>query len=963
MKQFLTIALLVVLSVGSAFADVIVTGTITQNTTWTANNVYLLRGAVFVGDDVNTTVLTIQPGTLVRGERASGGYLVIRRHSRIEANGTATQPIVFTSDQPSGFRARGDWGGIVINGLSHVNLAGGVGQGEGNSGEYGGGANPIENDNSGTLRYVRVEYAGYPVTPEDELNGIAFQGVGSGTTVDYVQIHMGGDDGIEMFGGSVNVKHIIVTGALDDQFDYTFGWNGYGQFWISQQYGDAADMTWECDNNEFNHEATPRSHPVVANVTFVGAANESGIKWRRGTAGELYNAIIMNNVGSGKAALDIDDISTYNNSWNGTSLNGQLQLNYGMLYNCTNWGDPDNDTGAPYTEVQFLDGTAGGGMYNMHNQFGVNPMLAAAADTANPDFAPLTGSPVFNTTSYMDPTSINSWFSAVDYCGAVGTVDWTEGWTLFGGEGSIIYPMTLSAGWNLISLPVIPDNNSLSVLFPNATAAYGFAPASGYTLAANLLNGKGYWVNNSIAETVTLVGASFNSYTSSVTPPWELMGAVDNTDVIPTVNQGTINVMYSFNPLSGYVAATDVDHGKGYWMNFSSEVTQLTVGGVVDQANQTKASLETDEIWNLALTATGQTGTAPNVFTVNIGGGDMQNLVPAPPAPPSYMSYVQLYDENWAGPYATMNYVWPSSDSILWILEVDPNGNVTPPVSRTTTVSWNPALLPSTGTFYIMDGVSVVVADMRLTSSFSCTGTQLKYYQIIGIPPAAPVPDVEITLTPAVTPIVVPAAGGNFTYTINIHNNTTSVQHYDFWSQIVLPSFGSVSVLTMQDMAIGAGGNLSRARVQTVPGFAPAGEYTYYGFIGDYPWIVDDFDCFNFTKLGTADGTLGSTEAWVNEEAIMTSDVEVLSEYTLFKSYPNPFNPTTTISFNLPEVVNVELSIFDINGRLVETLVDGMMNAGSHQIVFNAADLSTGVYFVQLNASDFSATDKLLLVK
>src|ERR671910_2877234 len=175
---------------------IVVTGEIEGTENWTNNFYYVLRGAVFVAEGAT---LNIQAGTRVIGESGSVGTLIVLRGGRLNAIGTREQPIVFTSDQPVGQRARGDWGGIIINGRAPVNIPGGEGVGEADTGVYGG---DDPNDNSGSMRYVRVEFAGTEFSPDNELNGIEFQGVGRGTTVDHVQIHMNRDDAFEWFGGT-----------------------------------------------------------------------------------------------------------------------------------------------------------------------------------------------------------------------------------------------------------------------------------------------------------------------------------------------------------------------------------------------------------------------------------------------------------------------------------------------------------------------------------------------------------------------------------------------------------------------------------------------------------------------------------------------------------------------------------------------------------------------------------------
>ena len=189
----------------------VVSGRITSDTTFDSNSYWVLRGAVFVEDGAT---LTLDPGTEVFGEFATNGTLIIAQGGKIHSNGTATAPVVFSSDQEVGERARADWGGLIINGRAPLNVPGGTSVGEGDTGVYGG-SDP--DDDSGHLRYTRVEFAGTEFSPDNELNGIAFQGVGRETEVEYVQVSFNKDDGMEFFGGTVEVKHVICYGIADGQ--------------------------------------------------------------------------------------------------------------------------------------------------------------------------------------------------------------------------------------------------------------------------------------------------------------------------------------------------------------------------------------------------------------------------------------------------------------------------------------------------------------------------------------------------------------------------------------------------------------------------------------------------------------------------------------------------------------------------------------------------------------------------
>lgn len=293
---------------------------ILTNTTWTSDKVWVLAQPVFVGSDCGAdgaaagcveATLTIEPGTTIVGKTdlpsgIRGAYLVVSRGSQIVADATgearaptAEEVIVFTSDKPMGERARGDWGGIIINGRAQTN-AGLEAEGEGDSGLFGGND---DEDSSGILRGVRIEFAGDRVTPTDELNGLALQGVGSGTTLSYIQIHYNVDDGVEPFGGTASIDHLVVTGIGDDSVDGTDGYRGFMQFIIGQQRGDEADNGMELSNDGGDADDAPYSTAVIANATMIGADQDlqsgeiagpngdRGVNFRESSHYRVYNSI------------------------------------------------------------------------------------------------------------------------------------------------------------------------------------------------------------------------------------------------------------------------------------------------------------------------------------------------------------------------------------------------------------------------------------------------------------------------------------------------------------------------------------------------------------------------------------------------------------------------------------------------------------------------------------------------
>jgi hypothetical protein len=373
---------------------------------------YLLRGGVFI-----KKVLNIQSGTQIFAE--AGAFLVVDRGARIKAEGTIEDPIVFTSAQPEGDRRRGDWGGLIFNGNAPINVPGGAAEGEGDTGLYGGGASPNAADDSGFMRFVRVEYGGFAISPDNELNCIALQGVGNTTDIQFIQAAWGGDDGIEMFGGTVNLKNIVATGASDDSIDWTEGWSGKVQFAVVQQRGDEADAGMECDNSGENHNLTPRSAPKMANVTLIGAPDPAtgpgstrGILLRVGTHGQFRNFIVM---GFKNVGLEIRDAATFAGFDAGTlALRGFIFFNNRL-------NNPNIAAGAT------TDAMTTHGAKVMQS---VDPLLADPFDTVSPDFRPQAGSPALDAANVEAQFPNDSFFVAAPYVGAFdANTDWTLGWT------------------------------------------------------------------------------------------------------------------------------------------------------------------------------------------------------------------------------------------------------------------------------------------------------------------------------------------------------------------------------------------------------------------------------------------------------------------------------------------------------------------------------------------------------
>lgn len=329
-------------------------GIINENLSLDLNEKWLLSGGVFVDENAK---LTINEGGTVYADTEVTTFLSIKQGGEMFIQGESTNPIVFTplTDNPS----YGDWGGIIVNGYATINT-GFNAEGEGGTGIYGG---DNDNDDSGILRYVRVEYAGKVLGTDNELNGFSFNGVGNGTIIEYIQAYKGSDDGIEFFGGTVNVRYAVSTHNQDDSFDWTHGWRGKGQYWLVQQGPDGGDRGIEADNNGDDNLLEPYSNPTLSNLTLIGVDDgdglNTGMRLREGTKGKIFNTYVT---GFPKYGIRVSDEVTLQNV-----ENGELFVANSLVEsNGTDYKDCDSFIGLTDTLVDewfYTDNTIGSGDY------------------------------------------------------------------------------------------------------------------------------------------------------------------------------------------------------------------------------------------------------------------------------------------------------------------------------------------------------------------------------------------------------------------------------------------------------------------------------------------------------------------------------------------------------------------------------------------------------------------------
>ena len=403
-------------------------GDIAVDTHWTTDHIYVLEGYVFVTGGT----LTIDAGVTVQGK--NGSALTITKEAKLNAVGTADKPIIFTSANAT--PASGDWGGVVMLGKAPINVTGGTNNVEGFATSFGAriayGGTDAAHD-CGKLKYARIEYAGFQLAVDNELNGLTVGACGSGTVIDYIQVHLGLDDGVEIFGGTVNVSHLLITQPDDDGLDWDLGWSGKAQFVVVQQKLGRGDKGIEADSNRNDNELLPRSAPQIWNMTLIGSDGaatdpQGGLHLRRGTAGRINNAIVAY---FPKFAADVDGTSSVN-QFNANALT-MKNVYFVKGTNATAVWPAGFDMGAtsqndcPTATTCFDEAASIGGDATNHMDQPV--MLTDPKSLTAPSFKPMTGSPVL-TGCATPPAGFDT---AATFCGAIGATDWTMGWTKFPG--------------------------------------------------------------------------------------------------------------------------------------------------------------------------------------------------------------------------------------------------------------------------------------------------------------------------------------------------------------------------------------------------------------------------------------------------------------------------------------------------------------------------------------------------
>lgn len=430
-----------------------------------AKGTYLLKGWVYVGEG---SELTIEPGTIIKGDKQTKAALIVEPGGKLFAQGTKDEPIVFTSEEPAGQRKPGDWGGLIIcgkarNNQNEMQIEGGPRTKHGGNDDA---------DNSGVISYVRVEFAGYPFEKDKEINGVTFGSIGSGTKIDHIQVSYSNDDSFEWFGGKADAKYLIAYKGWDDDFDTDNGFSGHVQYGLVVRDPKLADTSqsngFESDNCADGATVDPYTTAVFSNITFIGP-KEGAADFQNTTDyinGGSYNPNNGSALGRFQSAMQIRRSSRLNcfNSiavgfpigliLDGEKGNTQQMAQEGNLKLQNLWfanmdilgsdanklyedvlvtgydadKQPIKDETQPSFSSTFFSAQAG------NKSVSKDELALTGANTIeglNVNFKPQAGSGVLNAASFSDE-ALQEGFDQVSYIGAFDeSAEWLEGWTNF----------------------------------------------------------------------------------------------------------------------------------------------------------------------------------------------------------------------------------------------------------------------------------------------------------------------------------------------------------------------------------------------------------------------------------------------------------------------------------------------------------------------------------------------------
>ncbi|GAB6282848.1 MAG: hypothetical protein STSR0008_15980 [Ignavibacterium sp.] len=947
MKKILVL-FFVLLLVNQSFSQIVIEGDITNDLTFTADNTYLLKGFVRVKSGAS---LIIEAGTMIFGENSSQGSLIVQPGGKIFANGTAENPIVFTSEFARAGASRpptyGDWGGIIILGNAKINPTGGTAQIEGPGDTYGG---TNDDDNSGVLRYVRIEYPGIAFSPNNEINGLTFGGVGRGTTVEYIQVSYSGDDSYEFFGGTVNCKYLIAYRGWDDDFDTDFGYSGKLQYLVSLRDPEIADQSssngFESDNDGSGSSNEPLTSPTWWNVSIFGPKYSSdnpinslyrrGMHLRRNSQNKINNALIM----GWPTGVLLDSKGTINGAVNGT-----MYIKNSIIAGCTNNIDTASSTGT-FNPTEWFTTTMNGRTFVSNSEVMIqNPFVLT-----QPNFLPRQGSPVLTgagtppNDGFFDPTA--------NFVGAFGTKDWTQGWANWNPkgygdnvieiEGDITSDLTLTSNNNYLLKGFVRVKSGASLTIEAGTMIFGENSSQG----SLIVQPGGKIFANGTAENPIVFTSEFTRAGASRPPTYGDWGGIiilGNAKINPTGGTAQIE-----GPGDTYGGTNDDDNSgvlryvrieyPGIAFSPNNEINGLTFGGV-------------------------GRGTTVEYIQVSYSGDDSYEFFGGT-VNCKYLIAYRGWDDDFDtdfGYSGKLQYlvslrdpeIADQSSSNGFESDNDGSGSSNEPLTSPTW--WNVSIF---GPKYSSDNPinSLYRRGMHLRRN---SQNKINNALIMGWPTGVLL-DSKGTINGAVngTMYIKNSIIAGCTNNIDTASSTgtfnptewftTTMNGRTFVSNSEVMLYRSFDLLNPDFLPMSGSPVLTGAGTPPNDGFFDP-TANFVGAFNDTDWTAGwaNWNPSNITSI--------------REDKIPTGINP--TSFELNQNFPNPFNPTTTIRFSLPEAGFVKLIVYNILGEEVKTLVDGFRNVGTYNVQWNASNLASGIYIYRLQTEKFVEMKKMILMK
>lgn len=920
MKKLL-LSICVMLGLTAAIhAQIIKSGNITSNETWTNNNIYLLSGWVYIKAGVT---VTIQPGTVIKGDFATQGALIVERDGKLIADGTADEPIVFTSQKSVGQRSYGDWGGLILCGRASLNQPANVSLGtqqgeaviEGGVGSiYGGGPTPDDQDSSGVLRHVRIEFPGIAFQPNSEINGLTCGAVGSRTVIEHVQVSYAGDDSFEFFGGAVNCKWLIAYRGWDDDFDTDFGYHGKIQFAVSLRDPSIADASgsngFESDNDATGTGNTPVTQPIFSNISIFGAycfnstisSNyKRALHLRRNTRTSAFNSVFAGY----PTGLLIESSSTQTNATNGDlrfKNNRVVQMNDSLA--ATTAANPNETNGA--FNIQSFFNTVG---FNNQLIGSASSLMVNNLSLTAPDLTLAAGSPLLTGASFADPFVADPWFTPTTYIGAFdGVNDWTDCW----------------ANWDPQNEPYTGATNNAFTVTATAQGATTFCQGSSVTLDAGSYPGATFlWSNGETTQTALITTSG--TYSVMVT---KANGCVATSNAItvtvnPTPTAPTITAGGSTTFCNGGSVTLTSSQATGIEWNTGAVTPAITVSSsgsydviYTDLNGCTATSLPTVVTVNPNPTAPTISAGGPTTFCT----GDSVVLTSS-----------QTTGNTWNPNNETTQSITVTTSGTYAVTYTDGNGCSA--TSSSTTVSSSAAPAPTvqvTGATALCPGETVTLTASTSDSYLWSPGGETTQSITVS---AAGVYFVTVTNadpcngTGASTPVTVtalsaPTAG--FTWSVPV------VNQYSFSSTssnatVYAWDFGDATSSTAQN--------------------------PMHVYIGNGTYTV--------TLIVTGSNGCSDTTSQVINFVSGVQEEAVLGGITI---YPNPANEMINLAIDLNEQTNATVIAYDMSGKvLINENHD--MAAGTNNVQYDVTSWSNGIYFFQVTTAGTTNTIRVVIAK